>query len=123
MKRGFLSIFRGQRYRVAFVEPGTLRYRPPGAAEAFDCAGLMDPTHKALRIDGGLDPAEERQTIIHEVLHQVLAPEVERLGLDAEQEEAVVTYLGSALGAHVGANAGLWAYLIALGAVVSKRAR
>jgi acetoacetyl-CoA synthetase len=41
------------------------------------------PTHKALRIDGGLTPDAERRTIVHEVLHQLLAPEVEHLDLPA----------------------------------------
>jgi hypothetical protein len=119
MKRGFVSKFKGHRYRVAFVEPGSISFKPAGAAQAFECAGLMDPNRKLIRIDGGLSPEDERATIIHEVLHQLL--QGAKLGLSEEQEEDVVTYLGGALGAHVGANAGVWGYLIALGAIVPHR--
>jgi hypothetical protein len=120
VKRGFVSRYRGQRFRLTFVEPGTLHYRPPGAPAAFECAGLLDSTRRTIHIDGGLDPAEERATIAHEVLHQLLLPEVDRLGLDTEREEALVTVLGAAIGAHIGANPGLWAYLVALGAVAER---
>jgi Zn-dependent peptidase ImmA (M78 family) len=115
VKRGFVSKHRGRRFRVLFVKPGSIMFRPPGAAETFECAGLMDPNRRTIKIDGGLDAAEERATIAHEVLHQLL--DGSGLDLTEEQEEEVVTYLGAAVGAHVAANPGLWAYLIALGAV------
>lgn len=117
MKRGFVSKHGRERLRVLYEPPGSIKLRQGG--ETILCDGLLDTGRGVIRIDDGLPPARERETLVHELLHQLI--DAPGLDLDGEQEERIVTQLAAAIGAHLAENPGLWAYLLSLAAVVGRR--
>ena len=78
------------------------------------CYGLTDNDRGWIQIEDNLRPSKEREVLIHELLHQMLAAN-RPSWLDTDMEEDVCAFLGVALGAHLDANPLLWKYLLTLG--------
>ena len=70
-------------------------------------SGQTDNDKAVILIEEGMPTSKERETLIHEVLHQLL----EISGLPDDIEEQVCTIGGAALGAHIDANPLFWKYV------------
>jgi hypothetical protein len=69
--------------------------------------GQTDNDKAIVLIEEGMPASKERETFLHELLHQLL----EVCGLPEDVEEQVCTYGGAALGAHISENPLFWRYI------------
>jgi len=72
--------------------------------------GKFDDATYSIYIEDGQPHERERDTLVHEVLHQLFS----KSGVDfkGDQEETVVSYLGGALLAHIRENKKFWDYVL-----------
>jgi hypothetical protein len=101
----------GRRFKILWQKAGSITLRVKNAT--IHCYGLTDTEKGTIRMEEGLRPSKEREVLVHEVLHQLLATQ-QFEWLDPTREEEVVQFLGVALGAHLAENPGLWTYLLGL---------
>lgn len=78
------------------------------SADGVPANGTCDAANNIIEIEEGLLPSLERETLIHEVLHQMLKSGVT---VPENLEEPIVQYLGAAIGAHINENPKFWAYV------------
>jgi hypothetical protein len=104
MKRPARSRFMGQTYRVAFESPDKV-VNDEGSA----CYGTTEHDANRIQVCDNLGHDKERDTVLHECLHQILT--LGGLGLEDEVEERLCTFLGTALIGHMRDNPGIWRYL------------
>lgn len=100
MKIPKTSRFMGRRYKVEFVEK----------VSDGDRYGETDNVAKVIRIEESADHDQLRETLLHEVIHQVAY--MTELALSDEDEERVATLLGRALLGHMRDNHSLWLWLM-----------
>jgi hypothetical protein len=68
--------------------------------------GQTDNDKAIIEMEEGMVPSKERETLIHEVLHQIL----ESYTMPDDMEEGLVTYLGAGLASHIQDNPLFWRY-------------
>lgn len=93
----------GQKFKIEWSEPGKL-------IADTQCFGATHTIDSRIEIDGGLTHERERETLIHEILHQMVSHS--GLGLDDEEEEKIVSFLGTALHHHITSNPSLWRWVM-----------
>ena len=93
------SRFMGQRYRVEFV--ATI-----GEGDRY---GETDHVAKRIQIETGSDHDTQRETLLHEILHQLC--HMTEITLPEDAEERVATLLGRALYGHMKDNKQLWKWM------------
>jgi hypothetical protein len=84
-----------------------IRYAPEIKEGEVSLCGQTDNAKGIILIEEGMPPSKERETLIHEVLHQIL----EVSGFPEDIEEQICTYGGAALGAHISENPLFWRYI------------
>jgi hypothetical protein len=89
----------GHMYRIKYV-------KELKEGEDILC-GQTDNDKAIIQIEEGMPASKERETLLHEVLHQLL----EISGFPEDIEEQICTYGGAALGAHIDANPLFWRYV------------
>lgn len=111
MGRPLRSQHLGRRFRILWEKAGAIVLRRGN--ETVHCYGLTDTEKGTIRIEQNMRPSKEREVLVHEVLHQLLAAN-QLDWLDGDKEEALVEFLGVHIGAHLDENPGLWRYLLCL---------
>jgi Zn-dependent peptidase ImmA (M78 family) len=97
------SVFMGHSYR--------LEWGPDLKAEDGDKAfGITDHERSVIKLDSGMNPERERETMLHEVIHQMLTHSA--LGLREKQEEKLAEFFGNAIAHHLMVNKPFWRYLM-----------
>lgn len=96
------SRFMGQTYTISFD--------PVVMVEGDECYGCCTHDDQSIHVLDGMPHDRERDTVLHESLHQMLS--TANVGLDEVLEEKIVTFLGSALVGHMRDNPTLWRYLL-----------
>ncbi len=93
------SRFMGQRYRIEFVET---------VAEGTQY-GETDHTKKLIQVESATDHDQQREVLLHEILHQLM--HMTEIALTPEVEERVATLLGRAIYGHINDNRALWKWM------------
>ena len=99
-KRPLRSRFMGHSFRIKWVNEIAVDGAPSNGSCAVDDAEI--------EIQNGLVPSIERETLIHEVLHQMLR---HGGGIPDAMEETLVHYLGASIATHIDQNKGFWSYV------------
>lgn len=87
----------------------SISFDPKVEVEGDDCYGSTVHDTQSIHIADGYPHDLERNTVLHECLHQMFS--LAHLGLEPEVEEKVCTFLGAAVVGHIRDNPGLWRYL------------
>lgn len=97
------SLVAGKTYSIRYIDKGKLK------VDGDLLAGYCDHQRQIISIENGQSPDNEADTLIHEVLHQLLcsfgAP------LPEDLEETVAQTLGTAIFAHVRENPDFWKHI------------
>ena len=72
--------------------------------------GMFDDETYSIYIEENLEHSRERDTLLHEVLHQLFA--MSGLTWKKDQEETVTAYLGGAILSHIQENKKFWQYVM-----------
>lgn len=94
------SRFMGRRYRVEVVEK-------VGEGDRY---GETDHIAKVIRLEAASDHDQLRETLLHEIIHQVAY--MMEMNLPDDSEEQVATVLGRALLGHMRDNHALWTWML-----------
>lgn len=94
----------GKTYAIHYVDNNKLKHE-----DGTICMGLAEHQKMQLRIEDGNLPDVEADTLIHEMLHQLLFANGDPL--DEETDELVAQTLGTALFAHIRENPEFWKYI------------
>lgn len=94
------SRFMGRRYRVEVVEK-------VGDGDRY---GETDHLSKVIRLESASDHDQIRETLLHEIIHQVAY--MMEMNLPEDSEEQVATVLGRALLGHMRDNHALWTWML-----------
>lgn len=88
----------------------SITFDPVVRVEGEECYGATNHDDQRISILEGMPHDRERDTVLHECIHQILSNA--NAGLDPEVEEKVCTLLGTALVGHMRDNVTLWRYLL-----------
>ena len=72
--------------------------------------GMFDEETDSIYIEDGMPHNRERDTLIHEVLHQLFS--MSGIEFKGEMEETVTAYLGGAILSHMRDNGKFWRYVM-----------
>lgn len=97
------SRFMSSDYSIKWVERDTL------VVDGDTCHGATKHSRQSIEIELGQTHIQERDTVLHECLHQMFA--ASGLDLKPELEERIVGFLGGAVIHHLHENPSLWRYL------------
>lgn len=89
----------GQRYKVEFVEK-------IGEGDRY---GETDHIAKRIQVESVADHDKQRETLLHEIMHQLC--HMTEIALEDEVEERVATLLGRAIYGHMNDNRALWKWM------------
>jgi hypothetical protein len=103
-KRPVKSRSSGKTYKIVYKDEGTLKHD-----DGTECVGLSDHRKQTILIEEGQTLDNECDTLLHEVLHQLIA--AYGVHLPDDMEEWVCATLGGALFAHVRDNPDFWRYI------------
>jgi hypothetical protein len=92
-------------YKVLWLPPGAVK-----GSDGEECYGITDHDTQAISIDSGMSHDRERETVVHESLHQMFG--TANLGLDYDLEEKIVSFMGAALVGHMRDNPAFWRYVM-----------
>jgi len=96
------SKFLGLDYKIEYV--------PDLVVDGDELNGLCKHVEETILIAENLSHHTERETILHEILHQIIGKG--GFPLPAKWEEGLVTFLAGALIAHLKDNRALWRFLL-----------
>jgi hypothetical protein len=85
-----------------------IKYLAKVEVEGKESNGSCDMDTNTIEIAENLLPSKERETLIHEILHQLLQTGVT---VPDTLEEPLVEFLGASLAAHIEQNKGFWTYV------------
>ena len=106
MERPKRSKFMGQYFKIEYVQK-IIDHDDPSKT----VYGQLDDENSVINIENGMHHERERDTLIHETLHQMLNKSGIRWK-DDKQEEEVIEFLGSAILSHIRDNKKFWAYVM-----------
>lgn len=110
IERPTLSRWAGLDYELVWKPRGSVTGDTPEEL----CYGTTEHEHQRIEIEEGHKPERECDTLIHETLHQVIgtAKQEFRGETTGDIEEAVCTFLGTAIAGHIRDNPNYWRWLI-----------
>jgi len=103
-------IKRPEKHRVAGAIL-SIKWEPKGAItqDGDHCFGVTANDTHDVRIEDGLPPFLERDTLMHELLHVLIRRG--KLDIDEDEEEKVCELLGTALVGHIQDNPTFWRFM------------
>jgi hypothetical protein len=102
----------GYDYRVTYSPKGSVKLE-----DGDQCYGTTDHVEQEIKVEEGLTPEREADTLIHEPLHQMAClaqKDFSNIKDPHEAEEAVCSFIGTALAGHIRDNPDYWRYIIKL---------
>jgi len=103
MNRPKQSVFMGHKYRLEWKKD----LRDEKRRKMF---GITNHEESLIQFDEGMNLEREKETVLHEIIHQMFAHS--GLGYEEEEEEQLASFLGNALLHHMSENRVLWRYLM-----------
>lgn len=94
----------GKIYKIRYVKPDSLKHE-----DGTTCIGLTDHQKQIIKIEDQQTSDNEADTLIHEVMHQILNSY--GITLPEDVEEMTADSLGKGIFAHVRENPEFWRFI------------